>query len=107
MTALYLLEPDPAGPAWAPFAGVRPVSELRAGVWRIRERWEAAFGTDTTAILGSHVDGFQEPGTPPVRPVGPIGGPAVIGVSRFAPSGSRLTPARQHRRLVHEGITVG
>ena len=32
-------------PAWAPFAGVRPLGELRAGVWRIRERWEAILGT--------------------------------------------------------------
>jgi UDP-N-acetylglucosamine diphosphorylase/glucosamine-1-phosphate N-acetyltransferase len=107
MTALFLLEPEPAGPAWAPFAGVRPVSELRAGIWRIRERWEAAFDTDTTAILGSHVEGFQEAETPPVRPVGPIDGPAVIGASRFAPTGSRVSPAAQHRRMVHEGITVG
>ena len=38
--ALYLLEPMNPGPAWAPFAGVRPVAELRAGIWRIRERWE-------------------------------------------------------------------
>ena len=31
MTALYLLEPDDPGAAWAPFAGVRPIAELRAG----------------------------------------------------------------------------
>ena len=48
MTALYLLEPDAAEPAWAPFAGVRPVAELRAGIWRIRERWEAALQQDAT-----------------------------------------------------------
>jgi len=40
--ALHLLEPDAPGAAWAPFAGVRPIAELRAGVWKIRERWEAA-----------------------------------------------------------------
>jgi UDP-N-acetylglucosamine diphosphorylase/glucosamine-1-phosphate N-acetyltransferase len=107
MTALYLLEPEPAGPAWAPFAGVRPVSELRAGIWRIRERWEAALDADTTAILGSHVDGFHEAEEPPVRPVGSIDGPAVIAVSRFAPSGNRVALGGQHRRLVHEGVTVG
>jgi sugar nucleotidyltransferase family protein len=42
MTSLYLLEPDSPGAEWAPFAGVRPIAELRAGAWRIRERWEAA-----------------------------------------------------------------
>ncbi len=107
MTGLYLLEPEPAGSVWAPFAGVRPVSELRAGAWLIRERWEAALDADSTAILGSHVDSFHEADEPPVRPVGPIEGPAVIGVSRFAPTGARVAPAAQHRRLVHEGMTVG
>jgi len=29
---LYLLEPADPGAAWAPFAGVRPVAELRAGI---------------------------------------------------------------------------
>ena len=52
MTALYLLEPDAAEPAWAPFAGVRPVAELRAGIWRIRERWEAALQQDATGGRG-------------------------------------------------------
>jgi UDP-N-acetylglucosamine diphosphorylase/glucosamine-1-phosphate N-acetyltransferase len=107
MSALYLLEPEPAGAVWAPFAGVRPVSELRAGAWRIRERWEAALDADATAILGSHVDGFHDGDEPPVRAVGPIDGPAIIGLSRFAPTGSRVAPAAEHRRLVHEGTTVG
>ena len=52
--ALYLLEPMNPGPAWAPFAGVRPVAELRAGVWRIRERWEGILDAETSAILGDH-----------------------------------------------------
>src|SRR4051794_40135627 len=107
MTQLYLLEPEPAGAAWAPFAGVRPVSELRAGAWRIRERWEAALDADAAAILGSHVEGFHDGDEPPVRAVGPVQGPAVVGLSRFAPSGARVVPGAQHRRLVHEGSTVG
>ena len=41
--ALYLLDPDPA-PAWAPFAGVRPLCELRAGAHLVRERWESFVG---------------------------------------------------------------
>lgn len=107
MSALYLLEPDAAEPAWAPFAGVRPVAELRAGLWRIRERWEAALQQDTTAILGAHVAGFTELDEPPTRPPGPVSGPAVVGASWFAPSGVPLTPAPDTRRLVHQGATVG
>ena len=69
MTALYLLEPESPGAAWAPFTGVRPIAELRAGIWRIRERWEAAAGNDATAILGTHAEGFSEGDEPPVRPL--------------------------------------
>ena len=89
MTALYLLEPDRPGAAWAPFAGVRPIAELRAGAWRVRERWEAACAAETAAILGDHADGFSEGDEPPVRPPAPVEGPAVIGASWFAPSGER------------------
>ncbi len=67
---LYLLEPAEPGAAWAPFAGVRPIAELRAGVWRVRERWEAACDREASAILGAHVDGFHEADEPRVRPVG-------------------------------------
>src|SRR2546429_3767631 len=41
--ALYLLDPEPSAP-WAPFAGARPLSELRAGAHLVRERWEAFVG---------------------------------------------------------------
>ncbi|HEX6104023.1 MAG TPA: putative sugar nucleotidyl transferase [Gemmatimonadales bacterium] len=107
MSPLYLLEPRAPGAVWAPFAGVRPIAELRAGMWRIRERWEAAFDTDTAAVLGDHVDGFSEGDEPPVRPVAPLEGPAVVGVSWFAPSGDRVEPGDGARRLVHQGTTVG
>ena len=58
MSELYLLEPDSPGPEWAPFAGVRPIAELRAGAWLIRERWEAALDAETTATIGAHVPGI-------------------------------------------------
>ena len=110
MTALYLLEPEQPGARWAPFAGVRPIAELRAGAWRIRERWEAACGTEAAAILGAHVDGFHEGDEPPVRPPGPVEGPAVIGAAWFAPAGERIAAADgagAPRRLTHCGSTVG
>ncbi len=107
MTSLYLLEPDPAGPAWAPFASVRPVAELRAGLWRIRERWEGALQRDATAILGAHVAGFSEFDEPPASGLMPIEGPAIIAASWFAPSGAPIESTGPVRRLTHGGATVG
>jgi UDP-N-acetylglucosamine diphosphorylase/glucosamine-1-phosphate N-acetyltransferase len=105
--ALYLLDPEP-GPAWAPFAGARPLSELRAGAHLVRERWETFVGTDTTAIFAlPHLSGFPEPGVPPVRGFAPVPGPAVIASSTFAPRG--LAPGLPDGafRLTHDGVTVG
>ena len=115
MTALYLLEPESPGAAWAPFAGVRPIAELRAGIWRVRERWEAAAGRDATAIMGSHTAGFSEGDEPPIRPPAPVDGPAIIGMAWFAPTGVPLSPAaapstssgQAIRRLTHHDETVG
>ncbi|MBA3317051.1 MAG: hypothetical protein H0T50_03045 [Gemmatimonadales bacterium] len=107
MTSLYLLEPDPVGPSWAPFAGVRPVAELRAGLWRIRERWEGALQRDATAILGGHVAGFNEFDEPTARALMPIEGPAIVAASWFAPSGSPIESTAPVRRLSHGGTTVG
>jgi UDP-N-acetylglucosamine diphosphorylase/glucosamine-1-phosphate N-acetyltransferase len=110
MTTLYLLEPDTPGAEWAPYAGVRPIAELRAGAWRIRERWEAACQADAAAIFGRHVEQFHEDDEPPVRAPGPIEGPAVVAAAWFAPTGDRIpdleTPGAV-RRLRHGGHTVG
>jgi hypothetical protein len=107
MTSLFLLEPERPGLQWAPFAGVRPLAELRAGAWRIRERWEAACEAEAEAILGEHVEAFHEADEPPVRPTGPIHGPAIIGAAWFAPSGERIVAGSGIRRLRHEDVTVG
>jgi UDP-N-acetylglucosamine diphosphorylase/glucosamine-1-phosphate N-acetyltransferase len=85
---------------------VRPIAELRAGLWRIRERWEAALRQDATAILGAHVEGFSELDEPPIRSPGRVEGPAVVAASWFAPSGAAITFEESVRRLVHEGTTV-
>ena len=106
MTRLFLLEPAAPGAEWAPFAGVRPIAELRAGMWTIRERWEAALDRDTDAILGTHVLGFRESDEPPVREPGTVEGPAVVAAAWFAPSGARVVIPAGTRRLVHQGRTV-
>jgi UDP-N-acetylglucosamine diphosphorylase/glucosamine-1-phosphate N-acetyltransferase len=107
VTALYLLEPESPGAAWAPFTGVRPIAELRAGIWRVRERWEAAVGNDATAILGEHAAGFTEGEEPPIRPRASIDGPAIVGASWFAPTGAPIPAVSGVRRLLCGDQTVG
>jgi UDP-N-acetylglucosamine diphosphorylase/glucosamine-1-phosphate N-acetyltransferase len=104
---LYLLEPAVPGAAWAPFSGVRPLAELRAGIWKVRERWEAAFDLETTAIVGGPAPDFHEGFEPPMAFAGTITGPAVIASSCFAPAGGAVEPPPDTRRLTHDGATVG
>lgn len=105
--ALYLLDPDPT-PAWAPFAGARPVCELRAGAHLIRERWEMFVGSEAAGIFAlPHLAGFTEPGVPPVCPRRPVTGPVVIGSSTFAPYGLAPSLPAGAFRLTNGGITVG
>jgi len=105
--ALYLLDPEP-GPAWEPFAGIRPLSELRAGAHLIRERWETFVGTEAAGIFAlPHLAGFPEPGVPPVEARRAMTGPAVIGSSTFAPRGLAGPLPDAPTRLTHNGITVG
>lgn len=106
-TALYLLDPEPSA-AWAPFAGVRPLAELRAGAHLIRERWEAFLGVETSAVFSlPHLAGFPEPGAPPVQAFHPVPGPALIGSSTFAPRGLAPTLPDTPVRFTHDGTTVG
>jgi UDP-N-acetylglucosamine diphosphorylase/glucosamine-1-phosphate N-acetyltransferase len=105
--SLYLLDPDP-GPAWEPFAGIRPICELRAGAHLIRERWENFLGIEAAGVFAlPHLAGFPEPGVPPVEARRPVSGPAVIGSSTFAPRGLASPLPDASARLVHGGITVG
>jgi UDP-N-acetylglucosamine diphosphorylase/glucosamine-1-phosphate N-acetyltransferase len=107
VTRLYLLEPAAPVAAWAPFAGVRPVAELRAGLWRIRERWERVLGLPAAGILGTDAEGFHEADEPPISTSSAITGPAVVVSSTFAPAGRVLPLAAGARRLVHDDQAVG
>ena len=104
---LFLLEPAHPGAAWAPFTAVRPLAELRAGVWKIRERWEAAFDLDTTAIVGGAAPDFYEGFEPPMARADAITGPALVASSAFAPIGAAFHAAPETRRLTHAGVSVG
>ena len=105
MTSLVLLEPAAPGAEWAPFAGVRPVAELRAGAWRVRERWERALGLTASAIHGAHAAGFHELDAPPVIAPTTMRGPAVVATSAFAPAAGAIALA-PGGMLVHEGAVV-
>lgn len=106
-TPLFLYDPPDPGPEWAPFAGVRPISELRAGIWRIRERWEGLLQAETAGIMAGHVAGWREFDEPEVSAPGPVSGPAVVGASWFAPAGVPPELPAGTRRLTHAGTTVG
>lgn len=105
--ALFLLDPEPSA-AWAPFAGCRPLTELRAGAHLIRERWETFVGVETTEIFAvPHLTGFPEASVPAVSAFHPVTGPAVIGSSTFAPRGLAPDLPTTPFRLTCQGITVG
>ncbi len=107
MHALYLLDPEPSA-SWAPFAGARPLAELRAGAHLVRERWEAFVGQEAGEIIAlPHLAGFVEPGVPRVAPRHPVAGPAIIGSATFAPRGLAPDLPAGAFRLTCHGATVG
>ena len=78
MTDLYLIEPETTT-AWSPFGRCRPTSELRAGAWLVRERWEAIAEGETRAIFGpSGLHGFTEEGVATVGAATSVDGPALM-----------------------------
>jgi UDP-N-acetylglucosamine diphosphorylase/glucosamine-1-phosphate N-acetyltransferase len=85
---------------------VRPLAELRAGVWKIRERWEAALDLDASGIVAAHAAGFYEGFEPPCHTAVPRSGTLIIASSTFAPTGAPVTLAPKTRRLTHAGHTV-
>ncbi len=104
MKRVYLLEPEAPGAAWAPWSGLRPIAELRAGAWRIRERWERALGVVASGIVGRHVEGFVDVDSPRVVSDVPAG--AFFVASWFAPAAGRIALEPGVTRLTHDGETV-
>ncbi len=106
MPDLYLVEPFPAA-EWYPFGDSRPISELRAGAWLIRERWEGVAGGETQSVFTPpHLESFVEDGVR-VGPLEDVAGPALIGNSNFAPSGEPPELPSSRAKLVNEDATVG
>jgi len=105
VSALFLLEPDDPGARWAPFAGAAPLSELRAGMWRLRERWERGLGASTAGVIAAHVAGHRIPGGPPLVGNDRISGASWVVDATFAPK-LPMRAVGNARRLVHGGKTV-
>jgi UDP-N-acetylglucosamine diphosphorylase/glucosamine-1-phosphate N-acetyltransferase len=106
VTRLICLEPADPGPAWHPFTGARPLAELRAGAWRIRERWAGMLGVDEVVVMGRHAAGFRDVDSADVIPPGRVTGPAIVARSDFAPAGHNLDFETGPRRLTHGDHTV-
>jgi len=100
---LFFLEPGDSA-AWTPFAGVRPIAELRAGAWLIRERWEAALGLRAAGILSDALLGFADVDSPSIVPGSSVTGPAIIVRSDVVPP--RAAISFPTRRLVAQGTTI-
>lgn len=107
MTDLYLTQPSLASD-WYPFLQCRPISELRVGAWLVRERWEAIAEGETRAVFGPlHLHDFADDSAPPVTAAKAVTGPALIGLSTFAPSGVRPELPKGPARLINDGTVVG
>ena len=107
MTDLYLLEPSPS-PNWYPYYHSRPLAELRAGAWLVRERWEAVADGEAAALFAEpHLHAFREDAGPKVEAERSVDGPAIVGRSDFVPAGAQFDLPTEPVRLENDGMTVG
>lgn len=82
---LYLLDPTLPGAAWAPYAGTLPLGELRAGAWRLHERWQRALGGPVAGHIAPHAAGARPAKAIPVVAAATVSGPAWVVDSTFSP----------------------
>lgn len=106
MTRLFCLDPPNPGPGWEPFRGARPIAELRAGAWKIRERWAAILGISDVGVVADHAAGFADADAAPVVSRDTIRGPAVVARSDFVPRQGRIDGIKDARRLVSNDLTI-
>lgn len=105
MTALYLLEPESPGAAWAPFAGATPLASLPVGGWRLHERWALALGAKGQGTIAAHVKGHHSTSSLPVVGSENVTGACWVVDATFAPK-VPMRPVGNTRRLLHGGTTV-
>ncbi len=103
---LVLLEPNAPGPEWAPFAGARPIAELRVGAFRIWERWSRLVGTDEVSVISPATPGFADVDSLRVVSGASVVGPAIVARSTFAPIGFELPMVAGIQGYASGGLTV-
>jgi UDP-N-acetylglucosamine diphosphorylase/glucosamine-1-phosphate N-acetyltransferase len=103
---LYLLEPDDPGPLWIPWTGARPVAELRAGAFKIWERWARALDLRQAAVRSSHTERFADVDSLPQIASGGLKGPAIVARSTFAPLARAIELPPGVKGLAANGLTV-
>lgn len=86
MSSLYLLDPEHPGAAWAPFAGIGPLGDLRVGAWLLHERWARAVEVArATAAIAPHAAGPRPTGALPLIAPADVSGPCWVVDATFAP----------------------
>lgn len=97
---LFLLESSAPRSAWFPFAGVRPIADLRAGALRLRERWVSALGAELRGIVDAGLgEMFTDIEALPLRQHDAIVGPCVVARSDAAPALRHLSRGPDVQRL--------
>lgn len=106
MTALYLLEPETPGAAWAPFAGAAPLADLHVGGWTQAQRWARALRQPkATGILTTAAAGPRPLDALPILASGTPRGPAWIVDATFAPA-IPMRATGSAKRLLHGNRAV-
>ena len=106
MKKLYLLEPDDPGPAWMPWSGARPIAELRAGAFRIWERWKRALDADQVVVVSSHTPSFADVDSLPQVALADVQGPAIVARSTFAPVARSVGLPAGVKGISSQGVTI-
>lgn len=103
---LVLLEPADCGPAWTPFAGTRPLAELRAGAFRVWERWQRALDAASVSVLSAFTPKFADVDSIPLVEPDAVRGPAIVARSTFLPVDRHIAIPPETTSLGVEGRTV-
>lgn len=106
MTRLVMLDAPEPGDDWMPFSRARPVAELRAGAFRIWERWARLLDATRVEVISPATPGFADVDSAPLVAATDIVGPATVARSNFAPIGQSLRLPAGIRSLSANGSPV-